>query len=190
MSKQSDFNSAYWSSKPPQVRDLNAMDPDVPRMNAAFASAVQGFLIDKEIDGWGLDPFIRMSQRIAEGYTWVPSALQAPVQIAPGLSVPAAAGIPVYDPLHPPAGSIKVSITLADYPPFDPPKPAPTPDPNATLSPVGIQLHDSYYAEQPWDRTKEGQTTGQGGVPADPRGTFVKHFVPSLFGLTGWFQKL
>ena len=190
MSKQSDFNNAYWASKPPQVRDLNALDPDVPRMNAAYALAIQGFLIDKEIDGWGLDPFIRMSQRIADGYTWFPSALQPPVQVAPGLSVPAASGILLYDPLHAPAGSIKVSITLADYPSFDPPKPPPPPDPNALQSPVGMQLHDSYYAGQPWDRTKEGQTTGQDGVPADPRGTFVKHFVPSAFGFTGWFQKL
>jgi len=191
MTKQSDFNTAYWASKPPDVRALNTMDPDVPRMDAAYALAIKGFIIDKEIDGWGLDPFIRMSQRIADGYTWVPNALQAPVQVAPGLMVPAASGLVQYDPAHPPAGSIKCSLSLADYPPFDPPKPPSPPDPNSILSPVGMQLHDIYYAEQPWDHWLEGSVTGVGVppvVPADPRGTFVKQFVVSLFGKTGWWM--
>jgi hypothetical protein len=38
------------------------------------------------------------------GYTWVPSALQQPVEVAPGLTYAGAS----YDPSKPPAGSIAV----------------------------------------------------------------------------------
>ena len=189
MSKQADYNSAYWASKPPQVRELGLLEPgSKERLDKACSLAAEGFLIDLEIDGWALDPFIRQSQRIAYMYTWWPSALQAPIPLAPGLFVPSSAGLAPYDPLHPPAGSIKVSINLADYPSWDKPKVDP-PTIGSALSPVAQQLHDVYYASQPWDHYDAGAVTGAAGVPADPRGEFLKMFTPSIFGQTGWWRK-
>jgi hypothetical protein len=46
------------------------------------------------------------SMRQAEGYTWVPSALQTPVEDAPGL--PAVGTNSAYNPNNPPSGSIPV----------------------------------------------------------------------------------
>ena len=81
---------------------------------------------------WGWSAYKVMTQRIAYGYTWTPSALMPPVQMAPGISQPGS--IP-YDPNSPPPGAIKVSLDPVDYPPFAPPAP-PTPPPH-TLSLVG-----------------------------------------------------
>lgn len=223
MSKQTDFNSAYWASKPPQVQALQyfpveedgtaALQIQMPpitsvdviatvdqlraqfakvdhsvvtRLDVAYGLATQGAVLDAMIDIQGWDPFTTMTVRQAYGYTWVPSALQAGVSVAPGLNEP---GQVPYDPNNPPAGSIKVTLNLADYPQFDPPKAAVAP-PASGVSPVGIFLHDTMYAQQPWDKTNDGDITGQGGVPSDARGRFQKHKVASAFGFQAWFTKI
>ena len=84
---------------------------------------------------WGWDAFLTMTMRVQFGYTWVPSALQPPVSIAPGIAQP---GVVSYDPLHAPPGSIKVSTNIVDYPPFNPP-PQPQPQTPAGDAPVGLQ---------------------------------------------------
>ena len=55
---------------------------------------------------WGWDPSIVTSMRQADGYTWVPSALQNPVEVAPDF--PPSGTLAAYDPNNPPAGSIAV----------------------------------------------------------------------------------
>ncbi len=57
---------------------------------------------------WNWDPVTTMGVRQSLGFTWVPSALQAPLNGAVGTGAP-------------PAGSIRVSTNAADYPPYDPP---------------------------------------------------------------------
>ncbi len=47
--------------------------------------ASEGYSIDVPIMVWGWDPSITTAMRQADGYTWVPSALQNPVEDAPGL---------------------------------------------------------------------------------------------------------
>ena len=49
---------------------------------------------------WGWDPYLVMAMRASYGYTWVPSALQPAVQMAPGLATP---GLIPYDPANPPS---------------------------------------------------------------------------------------
>src|SRR5258708_1898296 len=131
-----EFDKIYWLSQPPEVRALEintTPDQDI-RMGRGIELAIKGFKIDVPIMLWGWDPYKVMKLRMDYGYTWVPNALQPRVGAAPGLTGP---GIIPYDPNNPPGGAIKVSVNLADYPPFDPPIPPP-PSP-AQEGPVGVQ---------------------------------------------------
>jgi hypothetical protein len=118
---QKAFNAAYWAAKAPAVRGLSALRGEARQLKAR--ELAETYAIDAAIDAWGMDPYWTMRLRKEYGYTWVPSALQPPVSIAPGLAVP---GITPYDPKTPPPGSIRVSLDAADFPPYDPP-PAPAP---------------------------------------------------------------
>ncbi len=102
-------DDAYWAEQPPAVQALRNM-PDADRSLAAMQLAQQGYSIDVPIMVWGWDPLTTMVERQNYGYTWVPSALQPPVQLPPGLSFP---GLPTYDANNPPAGSIKVTTDFA-----------------------------------------------------------------------------
>lgn len=102
-------DDAYWAEQPTPVQALrNMTDPD--RSAMALQLAQQGYAIDVPIMVWGWDPLTTMVERQNYGYTWVPSALQSPVALAPGLSYP---GLTPYDPNSPPPGSIKVSTDFA-----------------------------------------------------------------------------
>ena len=113
----------YWAHQPLAVQALrgHANDADTPAK--AMNLATQGQIIDVPIMIWGWDPVCTMGLRLQYGYVWVPSALQPPIEIAPGLHSP---GRTSYDPNHPPAGSIIVSVDAKDYPPVAPPPPPPT----------------------------------------------------------------
>ena len=120
---QQQFDAAYWASQPPEIQALQSIaDPD-QRADQAAELATNGFTIDVPIMVWGWDAYLVMTLRAQFGYTWVPSALQPPVTIAPGVAQP---GVVAYNPSDPPPGSIMVSTNIADYPPFTPP-PQPTP---------------------------------------------------------------
>jgi hypothetical protein len=99
------FDDAYWAKQPAAVQQLRNIQDPVQKTELATQLAQQGYSIDVPIMVWGWDPQIATEIRQSDGYTWVPSALQQPVEVAPGLTV---AGLPTYDPAHPPAGSIPV----------------------------------------------------------------------------------
>ncbi len=102
-------DDAYWAEQPPAVQALRNMgDADVGP--AAMKLAQEGYQIDVPIMVWHWDPLTTMIERQNYGYTWVPSALQSPVQLPPGLSFP---GLPSYDANNPPTGSIKVTTDFA-----------------------------------------------------------------------------
>jgi hypothetical protein len=101
-------DDAYWASQPAAVQALRDMPAD-QRYYAAQALAQQGYAIDVPIMVNGMDPLATMMQRQGDGYTWVPSALQANIPVGPGISWPG----PVYDPNNPPAGSILVTTSFA-----------------------------------------------------------------------------
>jgi len=85
--------------------------------------AQQGFTIDVPIMVWGWNPLVTMQLRQADGYTWVPSGLQPPIPVTPGIQM---AGYTSYDPNHPPAGSIKVTTDFAMGTLDDPARSMPT----------------------------------------------------------------
>lgn len=98
-------DQAYWAQQPAAVQQLqNIQDPE-QRTLLATQLANQGYTIDVPIMVWGWDPAVTMQQRQADGYTWVPSALQQPVSAAPGIT---GQGITPYEPNDPPPGSIAV----------------------------------------------------------------------------------
>lgn len=100
------FDNAYWASQPAAVQALRTMPDSSQKTALAAQLATEGYSIDVPIMVWGWDPSIVTSMRQAEGYTWVPSALQNPVEMLPGL--PAMGSITAYNPNNPPAGSIAV----------------------------------------------------------------------------------
>jgi len=85
--------------------------PDDERPALAEQLANEGYAIDVPIMVWGWDPLSTMIARQTAGYTWVPSALQASIQEAPGVG--GVTGATPYDPSSPPAGSIPVSTAFA-----------------------------------------------------------------------------
>ena len=101
---------AYWASQPPEVRALRKEPDEAVRATEAMKLAQQGFAIDVPIMVWGWNPLMTMQLRQADGYTWVPSGLQDAIPVTPGYQM---AGYPSYDPLHPPAGSIRVTTDFA-----------------------------------------------------------------------------
>jgi len=107
-SGSSSYSADYWAAQPTAVQALrNISDPN-ERQNQAAALAAQGYTIDVPIMVWDWDPQRTMELRGQYGYTWVPSALQPNVQIAPGLTMP---GVEPYDADNPPEGSIAVPIS-------------------------------------------------------------------------------
>lgn len=124
----------YWLAQDPKIRALRQMITQVggERDAAALKLAQQGFLIDVPIHVWNWEPVGTMLVRQHQGFTWVPSGLQAPG----GGSGPV------------PPGAIKVSIDAKDYPPFDPPPPPPTPPQDL----IGIR-----WGEGTWDFSKPNE---------------------------------
>jgi hypothetical protein len=107
-----EFDAAYKAAQPAAVKELMAMPNtnNIAKVALARELATQGYVIDGAIMVWGWDPFYVTTQRIALGYTWVPSYLQPPVQVAPGLTF---TGEPAYDPAVMPIGAIPVTLDMA-----------------------------------------------------------------------------
>lgn len=99
------FDDAYWASQPAAVQQLRNIDDYGERSQLAAKLTAQGYNIDVPIMVYGWDPAKITAARESYGYTWVPSAMQTPVQEAPGISTP---GGQLYDPKHAPTGSIAV----------------------------------------------------------------------------------
>ena len=98
-------DDAYWAKQPAAIQQLREIDDPDKRLEVGTQLAHQGYSVDVPIMIWGWDAGKVTAMRQSLGYTWVPSALQEPVQAAPGLTGP---GIKPYDALHPPPGSILV----------------------------------------------------------------------------------
>lgn len=174
---QTAFDKAYWASQPPEIRALLVYAESDRKIRAADLAS-KGFVIDVPIMVWGWDAYLAMKLRSDFGFTWVPSALQPNVTVAPGISP--LAGQVAYDPAHPPAGSIKVSLDLADYPPFPTPS-QPTSAPASTAL-VGPQSIGNLYL------SVVGDTSPDGTKFTDSRGTFLKHVIATPFGRNAYWE--
>ena len=146
---QQQFNDAYRASLAPELRELMDMpddgtEPATRRQSAARRrSRAKGLHRRRAHHGVGLGP--------VPGHAASPAirlhlgsvgAAAARSRWRPGL--PGFGTLAPYDPLHPPAGSIRVSLNIADYPPFDPPAAA-APQTSASDDPVGLQSVGSLY---------------------------------------------
>jgi hypothetical protein len=98
-------DDAYWAAQPAAVQQLQNIDDPYQRAMLAGQLAAEGYSIDTPVMVWGWDPSKTTQLRESFGYTWVPSAMQAPITAAPGIT---GAGITPYDPNKPPPGSISV----------------------------------------------------------------------------------
>ncbi len=172
---QQAFDAAYWASQPPAVRALQGNTDG----SKAASVAILGYTIDTQTMVWGWDPCLVMSLRKGFGYTWVPNALQAGVQMAPGNTSPG--NLIPYDPNNPPAGAIKVSTDAADFKPFDPPPPPKAPV--VITNPVGAQSFGNIYLAVAGDASPDGTTF------TDERGTFIKRMVATPFGRNVYWEK-
>lgn len=103
-SSPASFDEAYWAQQPAPVQQLRNIQDPTERAELATQLADEGYSIDVPIMVWGWDPQITTQARESMGYTWVPSALQQPVEVAPGLTFNGA----TYNASNPPAGSITV----------------------------------------------------------------------------------
>ena len=81
---QTEFDALYRSLQPEKVRQL-MQTPYPQNLMLAPQLVAEGYVIDIPIMVWGYDPFLTTQQRLAFGYTWVPSAGMPPIELAPGL---------------------------------------------------------------------------------------------------------
>jgi hypothetical protein len=98
------FDQEYWASQPAAVQQLQNIQNPTERAQLGSQLAQEGYSIDVPIMVWGWDPQTTTAAREAMGYTWVPSAQQAPVEVAPGVTYAGAS----YNASQPPPGSITV----------------------------------------------------------------------------------
>jgi len=188
---QNQFDAAYRSAQPPEVRTLMDMPSDSLeavqlRVTRGAALAAKGYTIDAPIMVYGWDPYLCMTERANLGLTWVPSALQLGLGQPGGVAEPGLVPQPgqtAYDPRNPPAGSIKVSTNLDDYPPFDPPTPPAAPA--VITDPVGAQSFGNLYYSTP-----VGNSYPDGATFTESRGSFLKHVTVTPFGRTNYWEKI
>jgi hypothetical protein len=139
---QTAFNTAYYASKPPAFQPLYGGRPGCPvttglAQDQAWGLVAkliaQGWVVDEEIDAEGMDPYTTMFMRQLYGQTWEPAGLgetQSTEVLTPGMY-----SGPV------PAGQIKVSTMIEDYPPYPVPVSGTVvpPTPHA-VNPVGVRI--------------------------------------------------
>lgn len=183
MTTQQIFNAAYKASLKPSVAalfDLQAGDP--VRGEMALQLAQSGEIIDGPIMVWNWDPYTTMLVRQTDGYTWVPSYLQPPVMVAPGLTYP---GLPSYDPNDPPVGSIKVSTNPADFKPYGGSTP-----PAPVLSYVGQFMYENASGQNVYSfGTKIAfptatESVANGETLTEAGHTYLVNISQGVFGLT------
>jgi hypothetical protein len=111
---QAEFDALYKSLQPTAVKDLLEMPlATMADLGAKSQKATQlageGYVIDGAIMVDGGSPFLITQYRMEFGYTWVPSWLQQPIQLAPGLTQ---GSTPPYDRAIMPAGAIPVTYAI------------------------------------------------------------------------------
>ncbi len=182
MEKQLLTAEIYWAAQNPEVGGLRTAPPDNV-VDLALLLAKRGHIIDYYIMVLQGDPLFTMQLRKDYGYTWVPSLLQAPPAVAPGLWFP---GVPSYDPDNPPKGSIKVSIYAEDYPPFITPPP-PVVEPAVIVgSPVFANMTG---IGSMWYSARDDKMT-IGAIHKDQRGTFLKRSQVMIGGSSSiWWER-
>lgn len=178
-------DTMYWQAQPPAVQALQFADPNNPSTTElAIQLASQGYTIDVPIEVWHWSPTLVMVLRTSAGYTWVPSALQAAIQEAPGVT--GVSGAIPYNSSSPPAGSITVCTLASCYPPSAPPPPPPAPTASNVIGP--LSLGNTYIAGPGAIvggvvAVQDGKAYIQGGI------SYTAHVYQTLFGKSVYFTQ-
>ena len=147
---QAAFNAAYYASKAPAMQGLyagragaaqaNQLSPTQDQLWAlAGQLIVEGYTVDEEIYCEGMDPYTTMFMRELYGQDWEPAGL-GNTQVS-NINQPGAVVTPGMYQGPVPAGQIKVSTLLADYPPYPVPASGTVAPPVAqATNPVGIRI--------------------------------------------------
>jgi hypothetical protein len=140
---QTTFNTAYYASKPPAFQSLYGGRPGAQMASSNPLTQdqtwtlvgqliAQGWTIDEEIDAESMDPYTTMFMRELYGNTWEPAGLGA-IQ-SNDVVTPGEYSGPV------PAGQIKVSTMIEDYPPYPVAITPVTPPTPQAANPIGIRI--------------------------------------------------
>jgi hypothetical protein len=182
------FNATYYASKPSVFWSLFAGRPDTGRTdrwsNLAPLTQAQtwalvaqliaaGWAVDEEIDAEGMDPYTTMFMRELYGNTWEPRGTGA-VQVT-DITQPGAVVTPGMYSGPVPAGQIKVSTMLEDYPPYPQaatgtPVAPPTP---LSPNPVGIRIIPQVPAQANYVGDVFRCAVANDGYPTDGTGKWT-----------------
>jgi len=182
---QQTYDNGYEAALPVQLKALMALPTVAQRAAQAVTLANQGFIIWGEVMVFGWDPFVAAQLRSSQGYTWVPSFLQPPLESVPG--VPPLAGFQPYDPNNPPAGSV-----LIYWP--NPPAPVivvppPSSNPTFTLGPsMAPDFPNDYEMNGDGPSIPVGQVVTIGSVSYVKQLLGHSPFAPNGI-ITGWSQQ-
>lgn len=103
------FRAAFTKAQPAAVQALMAMPYGSEKIAQATTLAGEGYVIEGTIHVWGYDSYYATKMAVADGYTWVPSWLQPPIELAPGLSQ---GTVPAYLAGVVPPGAIIVTLDM------------------------------------------------------------------------------
>ena len=171
-SVQTAFDKVYWASEPPELQALPAIDDMSQRTLRAAALAAKGFIVDVPIMVWGWDPYLVMTMRANYGYTWVPSALQPNIAVAPWRDTTRHVLLTILRTLRrDPSRYRRTSRIIRHSAP-----PAASPQLATDGDPVGVQSIGTLYL------SVVGDTAPDGAKFTDSRGTFLKHVTITPFG--------
>ena len=186
------FEDAYWSSFPPAVRALRPMLADLTNdkisleavQEKAFELAVAGYTVDPLVMRYGMDPYFVTVSRKDQGYAWVPAFMEEKnYDAGPGVTHPAPGWRP-YDPANPTPRHIKVSLDLADWPPFDKPVAQ-----EPTL-PVIAQPNFLAVLTPSKRGALPGENSPDGTVFDGPQGKWIKKVLTGPFGNWVWWEEV
>lgn len=110
---QASFDAAWKAAQPKAVQAFLNLPGNERTIQAATTLAEAGYIIDMVTMVWAWDAYQQTVNRLNLGYTWVPSLLQPPVTLAPGLQM---TGYQQYEPTVIPAGAIVVTLDEALLP--------------------------------------------------------------------------
>ncbi len=181
----SEFNAAYWASRPPAVQALESLERESPaRLEAALALAKAGVSVDELIEARGLgNPYDTMRLRQAYGITWQqPFPQPNPWNLPPGIT--GMPGVP-FDPNNPPPGALKTSTKIEDFRPYEPEVKPVVPTPAELAKPdFSKPAGDGKFMVLAGDVSPNGTT-----FKAPQYGDWIKVVRQSPFGFVAWWER-
>src|SRR5262245_6237026 len=106
--RSNDFDRAFDASRDPRLTMARRITDYFQRVNVMLELAQLGLPVFEEIDFYGADPYDAMDRLYKRGFRWRPGFGQPAVRWGPGIQPYSGHETEAYDPMRPPAGSLKV----------------------------------------------------------------------------------